>query len=299
MGQGGRGSDPGGAVTDPYATVDPGDPLALTAAAVQSAARRGAPAGTAAAAGDVLRVHADQGETELRDPATNEIVGIVDVDGVDRFPTTQEEYDRLKTAVRAALAAGGGADAAANPGQAAAMAATAERIASDASGAAPTATSELAEPAPRAAAEETASDEYVAADPGSSGGGGYDGGYDRSYGQPSGGGYRDDGSDYVSRSPARSRTIFDDGSPMPRLEDFMRDYDGDGRIGAADRAQASRALMAALRERGASRQRGGAEAATGFDPFARPESPIRAMILDALAASLPTVAARRGASRQP
>lgn len=266
---------------------------------MQSAARRGAPTGTTAAAA-VRRVRADQGETELRDPATDEIIGIVDAAGVDRFPTTQAEFDAIKNEVRAALAAGGGADAAVDADQAAAMAANAEQIASDAT--APTATSELADPAPETAPAEV-SDEYVAADPGSSGGynGGYDGGYGRSYDQPSGGGgYRDYGSDYVPRAPARSRgSLADDGSPMPRLEDFMRDYDGDGRIGAADRAQASRALMAALRERGGSRRRGSAQTATGVDPFARPESPIRAMILDALAASLPTVAARRGASRRP
>jgi hypothetical protein len=70
-------------------------------------------------------------------------------------------------------------------------------------------------------------------------------------------------------------------------------------IGGGDRAEAMRALPAALRKRkGAKRGQKPADYAA-FDPFNRPESPIRAMILDNLAAALPTVAARRGQSRRP
>lgn len=243
---------------------------------MQSAARRGAPTGTTAAAA-VRRVRADQGETELRDPATDEIIGIVDAAGVDRFPTTQAEFDAIKNEVRAALAAGGGADAAVAADQAAAMAANAEQIASDAT--APTATSELAEPAPETAPAEV-SDEYVASDPGYSGGGGYDGGYGRSSGSR----------DYETRRPARS---YDDDDAFGRaftLDDFLEAAGG-------DREQAARMAAFANRRRRGTRGRDRDMGAGGFwdgFPFNRPPSPIRSDILATLDAAFAGAFPTRG-----
>jgi hypothetical protein len=103
----------------------------------------------------------------------------------------------------------------------------------------------------------------------------------------------DYGYDYDARkSSGYSYDDDDDGGFDLKLEDFLKDFDGDGTIGSKDRSMAKKAFMSARSKRGKKAK------SSSFDPFNRPESPLRTQILDELDAALPKGAPARRKQRR-
>jgi hypothetical protein len=132
----------------------------------------------------------------------------------------------------------------------------------------------------------------------SSSGGGNQGTYSNEYSNDYANDYAnsfsrsDYGYDYDARTGSgRSYDSYDDdGDADLNLEDFLKDFDGDGTIGSKDRSLAKKAMLSARRKRGKSKS-------SSFDPFNRPESPLRTQILDELDAALPKGAPARRKQR--